>query len=60
MSIHYRGPLVAPIARGSKVAELEIAVDGMTPGRVPLYAASEVQVASPMDRLLNGLMNLVS
>ena len=54
----YRGPLVAPVAKGAEVAELEISVDGMAPGRVKLRAANAIGAADPMDRLWNGLMNL--
>jgi len=56
LSLAYKGPLIAPIARGAKVAELIIKVDGMTPGRVPLYAARAVDRAGPLDRLINGLL----
>jgi serine-type D-Ala-D-Ala carboxypeptidase (penicillin-binding protein 5/6) len=60
LKIVYRGPVHAPIAKGARIAELEIAVDGMEPGRVPLEAAHSVGAAGPMDRLWNGFMNLVS
>lgn len=60
LSVHYRGPLRAPVARGAEVAELEIAVRGMAPSRIPLRAASDVRRAGPMDRLWNGFMNLIS
>lgn len=55
---HYRGPIVAPIRKGEQVGELEIRVAGLAPGRVPLYAGRDVGVAGPLDRLLNGLINL--
>lgn len=58
--LHYRGPLQAPIAKGTKVAELEIrTADGGT-GRVPLVAAHAVGKAGPLDRLVNGLIGLFS
>ena len=60
LRVVYRGPLLAPIAKGAEVAELEIAVEGMEPGRVPLRAARAIGEASPMDRMWNGFMNLVS
>ena len=60
LTVRYRGPLVAPIAKGATVAELEIAVAGQQPTRVPLEAAEAVSVAGPFDRLLNGLAGLVS
>lgn len=58
LKVRYRGPLVAPIAKGTKVADLEIAVDGMRPGHVPLYAGEDVLIAGPVDRMVNGFMNL--
>lgn len=59
LRVVYQGPIPAPIAKGAPVAQLEIAVDGMTPGRVPLYAAESVPVAGPVDRLVNGLIGLL-
>jgi len=56
LALAYKGPLVAPINQGAQVAELVIRVDGMTPGRVPLYAARAVGRAGLFDRLVNGLM----
>mgnify|MGYP000957133428 CR=1 FL=1 len=56
LRILYRGPLNAPIAKGSQVAELEIRSAGLPPGRVPLYAGASVREAGPIDRLVNGLM----
>ncbi len=60
LSIVYRGPLVAPLAKGAQVAELEIRVDGLPPSRLPLVAADSVGKAGPLDRLWNGLMGLFS
>ncbi|WP_240530220.1 D-alanyl-D-alanine carboxypeptidase family protein [Novosphingobium sp. PC22D] len=60
LTVRYRGPLVAPIAKGSKVADLEIAVDGTRSGHVPLYAGEAVGIAGPVDRLVNGVMNVFS
>ncbi len=58
LSIHYDGPLRAPIAKGEQVAELEVAADGMRPARVPLMAAEGVPVANGFERLLNGVVGL--
>lgn len=60
LTVRYRGPLVAPIAQGTKVADLEIGVAGMKSGHVPLYAGADVQIAGPVDRMINGFMNLFS
>lgn len=60
LKVRYRGPLVAPIRKGEKIGELEISVSGLAPGLVPLYAGRDVEVAGPLDRLRNGLINLFS
>ena len=59
LHIRYKGPLIAPIARGAEVAELEIRV-GTRSSRIPLVAAQTVGAAGPLDRLWNGLAGLVS
>ncbi len=60
LKVHYRGPLVAPIVKGARVAELEVLVDGVEPSRIPLYAAEAVPVAGVLARMRNGLINLFS
>jgi serine-type D-Ala-D-Ala carboxypeptidase (penicillin-binding protein 5/6) len=56
LRIVYKGPLVAPIKKGDKVAELEIQTSAGEPGRVPLFAADSVGRAGMWDRLVNGLV----
>jgi serine-type D-Ala-D-Ala carboxypeptidase (penicillin-binding protein 5/6) len=58
LAIRYEGPLRAPIAKGEQVAELEIAVEGLRPSRVPLVAAAAVDEANAAERLVNGLAGL--
>jgi serine-type D-Ala-D-Ala carboxypeptidase (penicillin-binding protein 5/6) len=60
LKVRYRGPLVAPIVKGARVADLEVGVDGVESSRIPLYAAEDVPVAGVLARLRNGLMNLFS
>jgi D-alanyl-D-alanine carboxypeptidase (penicillin-binding protein 5/6) len=60
ITLTYRGPLVAPIAKGAKVAELQVRSGSGTVQRFPLYAAASVGKAGPVDRLLNGLAGLFS
>lgn len=60
LAVRYEGPLVAPVRKGDKVAELEIRVDGLAPGFVPLYAGRDVAPAGPFDRLVNGALSLLS
>ncbi|MCJ2186372.1 D-alanyl-D-alanine carboxypeptidase family protein [Novosphingobium beihaiensis] len=60
LSVRYRGPLQAPVRKGERVGDLEIQVQGLAPGHVPLYAGHDVAKAGPLDRLRNGLINLFS
>ena len=59
LTVHYRGPLVAPVAKGAEIGELEIAVLGLPPGRIPLYAARSIGEAGPWDRVRDGLAHLL-
>ncbi|HSJ77611.1 MAG TPA: D-alanyl-D-alanine carboxypeptidase, partial [Erythrobacter sp.] len=54
-SIEYDGPLKAPVMAGQEVAVLTITAPGMAPARIPLVARDDVAVASPLDRVVNGL-----
>jgi D-alanyl-D-alanine carboxypeptidase (penicillin-binding protein 5/6) len=54
-SIDYEGPLPAPIGAGQQVAVLTITSPGMAAARIPLLAREDVGVASPFDRVINGL-----
>lgn len=58
LTVHYEGPLRAPIAKGEQVAELEIAVEGLSSSRVPLIAGEAVDEANAAERLVNGLAGL--
>ncbi|KPL67596.1 hypothetical protein SZ64_05410 [Erythrobacter sp. SG61-1L] len=60
LSLHYRGPLVAPIAAGQNVAELEVRIEGMEPYRVPLQAATAVEKANPWQRVVNAVLGWLS
>lgn len=60
LKLTYDGPLVAPIAKGAKVAELEIRTGDAPPSRLPLFAGSAVGKAGPIDRLINGVAGLFS
>lgn len=54
-NIDYDGPLRAPLVAGQKVAVLTITSPGMTPARVPLMARDDVALASPVERVTNGI-----
>ena len=58
LTVRYEGPLRAPIARGEAVAQLEIAVPGMEPSTLPLYAARDVEEAGILRRIANGFTGL--
>ncbi|GGB98301.1 D-alanyl-D-alanine carboxypeptidase [Novosphingobium endophyticum] len=60
LSVRYSGPLVAPLRKGEQVGELEIRVGDLAPGKVPLYVGRDVEEAGPLDRLLNGIINIFS
>lgn len=60
LRIHYNGPLRAPIAKGEKVAELEIEVAGMGTSRIPLLAAQDVHKADTFDRIIGGIVGWIS
>ncbi len=57
-TVRYDGPLRAPIARGEAVATLEIAVPGMEPSTVKLYAGDDVPKAGLFGRIANGFAGL--
>lgn len=58
LSVRYRGPIEAPIAKGQEVAFLRVAVEGQQPHDVPLIAAEAVSQANPFQRLINGVAGL--
>jgi D-alanyl-D-alanine carboxypeptidase (penicillin-binding protein 5/6) len=60
LRVVYKGPLLAPIRQGAAVAELEVSVGDRPPGRLPLHAARAVGEAGMFDRLVNGLISLIS
>ena len=60
LSIRYRGPVEAPIAKGQKVAFLRVEVPGQQPHDVPLVAGRPVARANVIERLRNGLLGLVT
>ncbi len=58
LRVKYDGPLVAPITRGTPVAELEIRIGSEPPSQVPLLAADDVPKGNIVDRLRAGLAGL--
>jgi D-alanyl-D-alanine carboxypeptidase (penicillin-binding protein 5/6) len=56
LNLRYRGPVEAPFTAGDMIAELEIAVEGLEPYRVPLEAAADVDKADPFGRIVNAVL----
>lgn len=54
-TIRYDGPLRAPLAKGERVAMLEVTAPGMAPARIPLLAGENVEKAGLIARILNGI-----
>lgn len=60
LTIHYEGPLQAPVRQGERIAELEIEVAGLPPSRVPLVTAEAVEKAGAWRRFVNGITGIFS
>lgn len=58
MTIHYNGPLQAPLKAGAAVAELEITIKGQRPFRTELVAAQTVARANWWQRIRNGFVGI--
>lgn len=58
LKVRYRGPIVAPFTSSDTIAELEIAVEGMEPYRIPLKPETDVEVANPLQRVVNGVLGI--
>ncbi len=60
LSVRYRGPIDAPIAKGQKVAVLRVTIPGQIPHDVPLVADADVPRANSWQRFRNGVLGLFS
>ncbi len=58
LHVKYDGPLMAPIVKGTPIAELEIRIGSEPPSEVPLLATSNVPRGNALDRLRAGLAEL--
>ncbi|MBK5265650.1 MAG: D-alanyl-D-alanine carboxypeptidase [Alphaproteobacteria bacterium] len=54
----YNGPIMAPIKKGQKIAELVVSTPDTDPQVMPLVAANDVDKAGFFGRLWNGLTSL--
>lgn len=59
LSVRYKGPLRAPIAKGDEVASLVVRVPGEGETHLPLVAADGVAQAGTLARLRNGILALL-
>jgi D-alanyl-D-alanine carboxypeptidase (penicillin-binding protein 5/6) len=59
VKVIYDGPIPAPVADGSQVAELEVSAPGLAPRRIPLIAGGTVQAASMFGRMTSALGYLI-
>ncbi len=50
-TVHYDGPVHAPVTKGEPVGKLTITADGVDPVTVPLVAAQPVDKLGPMGRI---------
>jgi len=59
LHVKYEGPLVAPIAKGAPIAQLEIRTGSEPPFYVPLVATNSVARGNALDRLRSGLSSIL-
>jgi len=59
VKVVYDGPIPAPVANGSALAELEITAPGIEPRRLPLVAGEEVRAANLFGRVTSALGYLI-
>jgi D-alanyl-D-alanine carboxypeptidase (penicillin-binding protein 5/6) len=59
VKVVYDGPIPAPVANGSALAELEITAPGIEPLRLPLVAGEEVRAANLFGRVTSALGYLI-
>jgi D-alanyl-D-alanine carboxypeptidase (penicillin-binding protein 5/6) len=59
VKVIYDGPIPAPVANGSELAQLEITAPGLEPRRLPLIAGEAVQAASMFGRMSSAIGYLI-
>jgi D-alanyl-D-alanine carboxypeptidase (penicillin-binding protein 5/6) len=60
MRLVYHGPLVAPIVKGTTVAELEVQLGKNKPVRLPVTAAEDVAKGGFIERVKTGFARLIA
>ena len=58
LSVRYKTPLTAPIAKGEEVASLIVRAPGQPIARLPLVAGADIARGGMLDRLRNGFAAL--
>ena len=59
VKVVYDGPIPAPVADGTQLAQLEISAPGLEPRRVPLIAGEAVQAANVFGRMTSAIGYLI-
>jgi D-alanyl-D-alanine carboxypeptidase (penicillin-binding protein 5/6) len=59
LTVRYKGPLRAPIAKGQDIAMLIVRAPGQPDARLPLVAGEAVPAGGALDRLRNGFAAMV-
>jgi serine-type D-Ala-D-Ala carboxypeptidase (penicillin-binding protein 5/6) len=59
VKVIYDGPIPAPVANGSELAQLDITAPGLEPRRLPLIAGEAVQAASMFGRMSSAIGYLI-
>ena len=57
--IVFTGPIMAPVEAGTKLAKLQVKVDGKVSQETPLYAAEDVGVGSISQRAMDAAQELI-
>lgn len=60
LSLRYHGPVIAPIAAGDTVADLQLTVRGLPTHHIPLVARDAVSEAGPVRRIWNAIAGIFS
>jgi len=59
VAIQYRGPVAAPVLKGTQIGKLVVSVPGISPIEVPLVAAVDVQRLGFIGRILAVLQSIL-
>jgi D-alanyl-D-alanine carboxypeptidase (penicillin-binding protein 5/6) len=57
--VRYKGPVVAPIAKGQEVGTLNVTAPGAVPVTVPVYAGAAVDRVGPLGQIGNAVYYLL-